>query len=202
MWAGYDCFLTAYRDVLGLQLPEHDKYKYWEDAAIHGGFRIMHEEFCIVSDFPEFIHIDEQNRAHCETGPSHRWRDGWSIYTWHGVAVPARWIENRKNLTAAEVLRVENMEQRRAGCEILGWAAILDQLKAVMIDKDTDPHIGELLEVTLPDSDEPDRFVRARCGTGREFAICVPRTMKTALQAQAWMHDIPENEFTRPEVRT
>src|SRR5690606_25305506 len=70
MWAGYDCYLTACRDILGLELREHEAYAYWEQAAIHGGFRVMHEEFCMVSDFPEAIRVDGRNLPHCETGPS------------------------------------------------------------------------------------------------------------------------------------
>ena len=50
--AHYDCYLTAMRDILGLRLKEHENYKYWEEAAIHGTFRVMHEKFCIVADFP------------------------------------------------------------------------------------------------------------------------------------------------------
>ena len=30
MWAGYDCYLTACRDILGLELKEHDAYQYWD----------------------------------------------------------------------------------------------------------------------------------------------------------------------------
>jgi len=94
MWVGDSAYLTAYRDILGLELPCYKDYAYWEQAAIHGGFRVMHEKFCIVSDFPEIIKIDNQNMPHCEDGPSHRWRDGWSLYHWHGTSIPQEWIEN------------------------------------------------------------------------------------------------------------
>ncbi|MCC8949327.1 hypothetical protein H8A97_30550, partial [Bradyrhizobium sp. Arg62] len=110
MWAGYDGYITACRDILGLELREHAAYAHWEQAAIHGGFRVMHEEFCLVSDFPEVILKDDQNRPHCETGPSHRWRDGWSLYHWHGTKIPAEWIEDKASLTPAIALGEQNME--------------------------------------------------------------------------------------------
>lgn len=201
MWSAYDCYLTAFRDVLGLRLPIHDKYKYWEDAAIHGGFRVMHDEFCIVSDFPEILRIDNENRPHCETGPSHRWRDGWSLYHWHGVSIPPEWIECRSSLTPQVALTWPNIEQRRCACEILGWDAILSALDAKKIDVDVDPEIGELLEVTLPEIGR-ERFLRVRCGTGRTFALPVPPNMKTALQANAWTFGIDAIDFTKPEIRT
>ena len=201
MWAGYDCYLTSCRDILGLELREHKGYAIWEQAAIHGGFRIMHEEFCLVSDFPEVILKDEENRPHCETGPSHRWRDGWSLYHWHGVRIPAEWIVERKSLTPQIALSQQNMELRRAACEILGWANILRDLNAETIDRDDDPQIGDLVQVKLPDLPQPAKFLRVQCGTGREFAIGIPPHINKALDAQAWIVGLDPKDFQRPEVR-
>jgi hypothetical protein len=161
----------------------------------------MHEEFCIVSDFPEVIKKDEQNRPHCENGPSHRWRDGWSLYHWHGVRIPAEWIENKAGLTAKIALTWENIEQRRAACEIVGWAKIMRELDAKVIDADGDPEIGTLLEVDLPGFGK-QRFLKVLCGTGREFALPVPPEMQTAIQASAWTYGIDEFHAYKPEVRT
>ena len=201
MWATWDSYLAAARDILGLRLASHEKYAAWEAAAIHGGFRVMHPEFCLVSDFPERLRVDDQHRPHCEDGPSHCWRDGWSLYHWHGVRIPAEWIEDKASLTPAIALSQENVELRRVACEILGWARILRELKAKTIQKDPDPEIGELIEVDLPDAGK-ERFLRVRCGTGREFAIPVPRAMKTALEANAWTYDIPANLLQHKEFRT
>ena len=94
-----------------------------------------------------------------------------------------------------------NIEQRRAACEIVGWARILKELDARTIDKDDDPKIGELLEVELPNSGT-ERFIRVQCGTGREFAIPVPRDCgDTALEANAWTYGLDSVDFV-PEVRT
>lgn len=164
----------------------------------------MHEDFCIVSDFPEFIKIDAENRPHCENGPSHRWRDGWALYHWHGVSIPAEWIENKAALTAQTALTWPNIEQRRVACEILGWSAILSALNAKTIDLDGDPEIGELVEVDIPEIGR-ERFLRVLCGTGRQFALPVPPDMKTALQANAWTFGYDNAgfaEFVKPEIRT
>lgn len=201
MWAGYDSYLTACRDILGLELREHEAYAHWEQAAIHGGFRVMHEEFCLVSDFPETLRVDDQNRPHCENGPSHRWRDGWSLYHWHGTRIPAEWIEDRKSLTPTIALKETNVERRRAACELLGWSNILRELKATTIDTDPDPQIGDLVQVRLPDLREPAKFLRVQCGTGREFAIGVPPHINKSLDAQAWIVGLEPKDFQRPEIR-
>jgi hypothetical protein len=108
MWSGYDCYLTGVRDVLRLKLPEYEKYATWEACAKNGGFRLLYEEFCMVSDRPEILTVDSQNRPHNATGPSHRWRDGWSLYYWHGVSIP----ENKRHIILApETITVEEIEE-------------------------------------------------------------------------------------------
>lgn len=209
-WAAQEAAITAMRDIIGLRFPELEPYTFWEAAAIEGGMRICHEQFCVVSDFPEFIKVDEQGLPHCESGPSHRWRDGWALYHWHGVSIPGLWLEEPGALTAKDAMTRENLEQRRAACEILGWARILEELDARVIDEDADPQIGTLLEVTLPGVPNTGvanaenitaRFIRVQCGTGRTFAICVHPGCETAIEAQAWMVGLEPEDFLIPEVR-
>lgn len=47
-----------------------------------------------------------------------------------------------------------------------------------------------------------ERFLRARCGTGRQFAIPVPPETPTAIAAQAWIHELPEATIRKMEART
>lgn len=114
--------------------------------------------------------------------------------------MPKEWIVD-KTLTANAALTQPNLELRRSACEILGWARVLSDLNAKTINRDSDPEIGELIEVTLPDGG-PQRFIRVLCGTKREFAIPVPREMKTALEANAWTYDMPSNLLQLKEHRT
>lgn len=95
----------------------------------------------------------------------------------------------------------ENIEQRRAAIEIVGWDKIIDQLNAKVIDEDVDPEIGTLIEAKIPDIGK-ERFLRVRCGTGRSFCLPVPPNMKTALEAQSWTWGLDEKTFKKPEVRT
>jgi len=209
MWAGYDCYLTAFRDVLGLELESHDAYYCWEQAAIHGGFRVMHDEFCMVCDFPEVLLKDENNQPHCETGPSHRWRDGWALYHWHGVRVPENWIKNRANLDPVEVLKADNVEQRAAGMAIVGWDKAAKVLNRKIIDGDPETDIGALVELTMPGLPEPGRFLMARCPRNGTICEGVPRIsdiddlpIDTVIAAQAWRVGDPQSEYQHPEVRT
>jgi len=137
MWAAVPSYLTAARDILDLKLPEHDKYRYWEECAIEGGFRVMHEDFCIVSDFPSVLKVDEQNRPHCDEGPSHQWRDGWALYFFHGVAIPEdkrHIILHPETITVNEIEAEQNAEIRRVMMERYGYERYIQDCDAVCVD--------------------------------------------------------------------
>jgi len=200
MWPVNDSFITAARDVLGAKLPNPEKYAPWEYLACHSGFRVVHEKFCIITDFPDILSVDRESRAHGENGPSHLWQDGYAIYSWHGTKVPDEWIKNKDTLSAATVLAEQNMEIRRAGIDIMGWNRILSDLGGHIVAEDA-PEVGVLYDIFLPDAGER-RLLKVRCGTGREFAVVVPNTCNTPLEAQSWLHGYQVSEFDLPEIRT
>ncbi len=154
----------------------------------------------ILTERPKRIARDEQNRLHCETGKAIEYPDGWGVYSWHGTRVPEDWIEQKNKLNPVDILAHANIEQRRAGCEIIGWDKMLKLLDAKVVDQDVDPEIGTLLRVDLPDA-PGSMFLRVQCGTGRKFAIPVPAEMTTALAANAWTYDLKPLEY-KLEVRT
>ena len=141
------------------------------------------------------------NRLHREDGPAVEWPAGESYCFWRGTQVPNEWITDRASLDAKTALTWPHIEQRRAACEMIGWHRVLAALRSKTIDKHSNPQIGELVEVLLPDAGKA-RFLRVRCGTMREFALPVPPTVKTAIEAQAWTWGIDAKEFKTPEVRT
>ena len=196
--AGYSAWADYFNEVCGIAIDRN-----FLDMTENCGFYWTLDGICFASERPAEIHLDQEGRLHCETGMSIRYAGtGWGLFHWHGTKVPADWIIDRDNLKPAHVLKTENLEQRRAGCEMLGWSRILAGLNARTIDRDGDPEIGELVEVNLPDLAQPAKFLRVRCGTGREFAIGIPPHITKALDAQAWCIGLEPNQFMRPEIRT
>ena len=133
MWSAWDCYLTAARDILGLKLAPHAAYSAWERCAKAGGFRFVHKRFCMVSDFPERLKLDEQNRPHSSEGPSHRWRDGWEFYYWHGVKVTRQIVMAPETLTVAQIERETNAEVRRIMIERYGAAQYIRDAGADLV---------------------------------------------------------------------
>jgi hypothetical protein len=148
--------------------------------------------------------------------------DGTPEFYWRGTRVPSTFIpvtdqwrqqyseidliplvRPYKPLTAEEALSIQNLETRRAACEIIGWHKILEDLHSIVVDRDKDPTVGELLRVAIPSDGDMifQQFLRVQCGTGRTFALMVPDECRTALEANAWTYGLRPEDY-RPEVRT
>lgn len=206
-WSSWSAYITFFRYVAKLDIDYTD-WDAWEILSQRSGPRIVHEKFCMISDRPEVLLIDDQNRPHCETGPFCRWRDGSAIYAWHGTFVPARWIEHRDELTAQEVLAHTDVEVRAAGCQIVGWAKMLKKLKAKVIDDSGSAEIGKLISVKLPGLKKRGLFLQAECPRNGTILEGVPDiddfglSIETARHAQAWRVGMHPSEYKAPEVRT
>jgi len=132
-WVSY---LSFFRHVAKLGLKIYETFDHYEKAAMHSGPRIMTPDFCMVSDRPEILTVDEQNRPHNETGPYCRWRDGFSLWYWHGVKVTQQIIETPETLTVAQIEKEENAEVRRVMITRYGQVKYLKDSGAVKIHSD------------------------------------------------------------------
>jgi hypothetical protein len=184
-----ECYLTAERDILGLKLAPHAVYAYWEQAAINGGFRWMHHRFCLVSDFPEVLRVNASKQPHAELGPSHRWRDGWSLWYLNGVEVEQWMAESHPDdMDARRVLQVENVSQRRELIRRLGIERIVSRLAPTVLDTERREVGGEyrLLAVEM-NHGEPWRFLQmVNQSTGAFHIEAVPRECETVRHALNW----------------
>ena len=203
MWAAFDCYLTAARDIVGLDLPEHSKYAAWERAAKCGGFRWMHPKFCIVSDFPERLCVDDQHRPHSADGPSHRWRDGWELYHWHGVRVTRQIVMEPQTLTIDQVRAEQNAEVRRVMIERMGYQRYLRESGATLAHED---RYGKLWRAPRPDDTdivmvEVINSTPEPSGERNRYMLRVPPTVTTAHEAVAWTFGKTAAQYA-PEVET
>jgi hypothetical protein len=197
-WSGWVAYLSFFRHVAKLKI-DYSKWQHYEAAAVAGP-RYMHEKFWIVSARPDVLLVDEENRPHCATGPFCRWPDGRELHYWHGVKVPREWIEAPATVDPMHALTWENVEQRRVLTEIIGWGKVLEKLQTRVVHEDADPQIGQLLECAIPDDEgQPGKFLKVRCGTGRDFVLRVPPDVTTATQAQQWLW---QRDDYGPEART
>lgn len=195
--AGWLSFYAYMTDVLKIDL---EKIQGLIALAKVCGWWAPYENAAILQDRPSAIHFDDEQRLHSETGAAIAYRDGFGVYAWHGVRVPKTWILD-KPPSAADTLRWENIEQRHAACEMVGWHNILAELGATVVQRDDNPLVGCIMEAELPDVGR-QRFLHVSCGTGRQFALMVPPDINTAREGQAWLHHDNPNTFILPAMRT
>jgi hypothetical protein len=161
-WSGYDSYLSFFQHVAKLDL-DYSKWAHWEMLSNHSGPRIMHPEFCMISDRPEVLLVDDRNRPHCETGPFCSWRDGSALYAVHGCRVPAWIIEQPELITPALIEGEDNTEIRRIMVDIYERDDPGRYIVSVgeLVDESIDSH-GEIRQLWRKNitADEPILRVR------------------------------------------
>ncbi len=219
-WSASDAFCSFFRHVAKLPI-DYTHWDAWETLSLHSGPRWLHPEFCIISDRPELLTIDEQNRPHSDAGPFCRWRDGSALYAVRGHHTPA-WIVERPDLLTTEKIEAENnAETRRIMIERFPGGGVAAYLRAANAERlDVDEAHGTLWRKERPD-DSPILMVQVTNntvepdGTIREFFLRVhpelrpmhsdgtlgrPQRM-TARNAVASTWGLRGEEFA-PEART
>jgi hypothetical protein len=110
------------------------------------------EKICLVTDRPQHLARDDQGRLHCEARAAIEYRDGWGVYSWHGVRVPDWIILHPERITADLIDAEENAEVRRVMMERFGFDKYLLDGKAETLDHEEG--VGTLYRKDIP-GDEP-----------------------------------------------
>jgi len=192
--AFYDVFRTL------CDIKACDQLSHHSELAKYCGWWLAYDDLIVLTAPPSVVKMDDNNLAHNETGYAIEYPDGYGVAIWHGTRVPSEWIFDKTSITTEVALKWPDTEQRRAACEIVGWENVISKLNPVIIDKDVDEEVGELLQVDIPEIGK-ELFLRVRCGTGRYFSLPVPPTMETALEANSWTYGIDKIDF-KPDFRT
>ena len=175
-------------------------------AFRHSGSIWLFKRFCIISDRPSVLNVDNQCRLHCDSGAAIEWRDGLKVYYWHGTRIPKQFIENQGETVPDDILKIENQEIRRAAIDAYshfkGHDALFKDLNAVVIA--SDECLGQprtLLEIggfkyvrVINGTEEVD-------GSRREFLLEADPESQTPQEAIAASYDLPMDIY-KEAVRT
>jgi hypothetical protein len=157
-WYGGPAYVSFFTDVCGLELPRAMKRaaQAYRDTAESACWWWPHRDFVMACERPTKIERDERGRLHCETGMAIQWSDGWGLYRWHGVAVPAQVIEAPETITVAQIEAETNAEVRRCMVSRYGAGRYLLDSGAKELARD---EFGVLYRKDIP-GDEPLVMVR------------------------------------------
>lgn len=202
-WIAYASFF----ETIGYEYPPELAKKLAALRHYHKtcGWLYTFEGMAFVSNRPTVLKRDDEGRLHCEDGPALAYADGYSFCSWHGTRLPSEWVENRKTIDPQIILQAKNTEQRAAGIQLIGMKRVLDALPHKVIDSDSDPQHGDLLEVTLNGLPEPELYLRFYCPrNGLMIEGINKRRIKkrTVFSAQAWKAGIPDHLYQYPKTRS
>ena len=166
---------------------------------------IMAKGFCIVCNLPSHITAND-GRLHNEEKAAIGWDDGYELYFWNGVNVPANYINEPDKITKEDVINEKNAEKRRCIQEILGSEEYAKRLDIIEIDSDTDQNENKMVLYETKENDDliGEKIVFANVvdpSTDRQYFLCVPNTIRNIWEAVAWTFGKTKEEY-KPVIET
>ncbi|MEU8836260.1 MULTISPECIES: DUF6745 domain-containing protein [Streptomyces] len=167
------------------------------EVARHAGWWWPYERTVVLSERPEALHRDEAGRLDRGDGPALSYPDGFALYAWRGMPVPAEFLAELAALTPERIRNEENAELRRVMLEFYGYDRYLAESGAEPVHRD---ETGILWRIALQgDEDvvmvevvnstpEPD-------GTHRTYWLRVPPTTRTAKEGVAWTFGLQREAY-------
>jgi hypothetical protein len=151
------------------------------------------KDFCIISDRPSEIHI-ENGLLHNETGPAIMFRDGYAHWAIDGVTVPQKVVMNPEELTVAEIDEERNAEVRRVMIQRFGPKRYMEESGAKCIDMSAGLGlIGSGPRALYETKDGSKWLVGSDGSSKRIYWMPVPREAKTCTEAHCLIAGI-DNE--------
>jgi hypothetical protein len=143
---------------------------------------------------PVLLERDERGLSHNVSSPCVQFRDGWSMYAWHGVIVPKKVIMHPEQLSRKDWINQSNVEVRRVIQERLGMERFVELMGGKCIDKGKR---GRLIEVDLGNG--PERiahYVQVQdSSTERQYYLRVPPSITKADEAIAWTFGLSTRDY-------
>ncbi|MEU6499967.1 DUF6745 domain-containing protein [Streptomyces californicus] len=158
------------------------------EVARNAGWWWPYQHAVVITERPDVLHRDEAGRLDHGEGPALAYGDGFSLYAWRGMPVPAAFLAELPSLTPERVRAEENAELRRVMLEYYGYDRYLTESGAQPVHRD---ETGVLWRIAL-DGDEDVVMVEVvnstpePDGTYRTYWLRVPPATRTAKDGVAW----------------
>jgi len=198
----WDLYWTAYYDFferIGV-VYDCEHWPRWKEVARSSIFSsIQLEGLCFVSRMPIELHrLEPRGVMHSTEGPAIRFKDDFKLYFLWGVSFKEDlyWRIVRREISAAEILALENIEQRMVGLKYYGNKEALDAMKAKKIGSEQGYTLYEIdgffpqkeyaLHYSCPSTDrEYVSFIDPAVGAKRDPIEAV--ASKWGLTRQQWL---------------
>lgn len=166
-------------------------------VAEHAGWWWPYENVAVICERPVALYRDEAGRLDHAEGPALAYPDGFALYAWRGMPVPATFLDELPSLTPERIRGEENAELRRVMLEHYGYDRFLAESGARPVHRD---ETGVLWRTELPGDEavvmvevvnatpEPD-------GEHRTYWLRVPPATRTAKEGVAWTFGLDADTY-------
>lgn len=172
-------------------------------VARAAGWWWPYEKAVVIAERPVELHRDEAGRLDRGDGPALAFPDGFALYAWRGMPVPADFLDGLGGLTPDRIRAEGNAELRRVMLEHYGYDRYLDESGAQPVHRD---ETGVLWRIDLA-ADEPVVMVEVvnstpePDGKHRTYWLRVPPRTRTAREGVAWTFGLDAETYV-PERET
>ncbi len=172
-------------------------------VARAAGWWWPYENVAVISECPRELHRDEAGRLDRGDGPALAYPDGFALYAWRGMLVPADFLEGLGALDARRIRTEENAELRRVMLEHYGYDRYLSESGAKPVHRD---ETGVLWRIDW-EGDEPVVMVEVvnstpePDGSSRRYWLRVPPRTRTAREGVAWTFGLSAEAY-EPQRQT
>lgn len=203
-WCGYmvHCHVLHKHNILVLDDDVKMHLDLWVELYRHLHIMYVFENFVMLSERPQAIHKNDNNRLHNTKEAALRYRDGYALYAVNGARVPEKAVLDPNSYTFQELQAEKNSEVHRVIAENLGWDKYIEKIQAKVIDRFFDEVTNleyELLESSVDAGDRQPRYLRMRSpelwDQSRPWFIePVDPDLKTAQAARKWQFMISKEK--------
>jgi hypothetical protein len=193
--------LEYFHDVCGLRRQTSALAGLWQ-VAKNAAWILPNERVCWLSERPTSIKSDSNGRLHAPDGPALSYGDGWAVYAWKGVLVPAWIVDRPERINVRSIAASHDPQIRRCMIDILTPQRFIADGGAYRVSQDETGILWRqrwrweawaAVEV-VNGTAEPD-------GTHKHYFLQVPPTVRSAREAVAWTYGLTEQRY-RPKLRT
>src|SRR5215475_9643883 len=194
-------------DVRLWQEPSQPLLGLWTIAR-HASWIVAHENICWLSEHPDLIRTDARGRLHSADGPAVRYPDGWCVYAWKGVEIPAGLIEQSQQISPASIAATFDPALRNCMIEIMTPERFVKRAALVPVSEDETGILWRKFwsfrGVTIGSwtAVEVQNGTPEADGSRKRYFLRVPSNVRSAREGVAWTYGLTAEQYAALEVRT
>ena len=155
------------------------------ELAKNCGWWAPYKNVCILQHRHSEVHFDDDKRLHNDSGMAVKYRDGFGVWSIHGVRVDEQIVMRPETQSVEQIDSEQNQDIRSIRIDRFGWPRYLKESGSTCVDF-RDNEIEGTKEALYATKHGDKRLV-ATCATGRVFAMGVPSQVRTCEAAQEWL---------------